>query len=248
MARPVSQGGIDYPDGGFSSGSGGFPMIGDLAEHAARTGSINAYDRRGTVIWMTDFEHGLQGPDPTGSDEECEAIISAVRSFHGGYSLKLDPSDAESSYIEWGRVIHFTPAGNTGLEVAVSTDTDPAGIRIKMLHFDGTTQQRAELHYLPSSGDWLIKTSATTWETILTGYKLQQDTVAWHPIKLVANFESGMYARAQMSREEVDISAHTLYSLPSGNLGQLAIRAMAYGAPATHAAIWIDGVIVTQNE
>lgn len=248
MARPVSQGGIDYPDGGFSSGKGGFPMIGDLAELAARLQSINTYDRRGAVIWMSDFEHGLQGTECGASDAGCDWFISAARSYHGAYSLKLDPSSEEDSYVEWGRVIHFMLVGQLGLEATISTDSDPDGIRLKMLYFDGDIQQRAELHYDPATGNWTIRTGETTWVTILEGFKIQQGESAWNPIKLVIDVDNGRYVRAQMSKQAVDISAYPLYGLSSKNLGQLIVRVMAYGAPATHGPIFVDGIIVTQNE
>jgi hypothetical protein len=248
MARPVSQGGIDYPDGGFSGGTGGFPMIGDLAELAARLGSISTYDRRGTIIWMTDFEHGLQGTSCGVSDAECDYFVSAERSYHGAYSLKMDPSDEEDSYVEWGWVVHFMPSGYVGLEAAISTVSDPAGIRLKILHFDGTTQQRGELHYDTATGDWTIRTGDTTWETILDGFKLQQGAAAWNPIKLIIDVESGEYVRAQMSGRSVDISDYSLYSLASTNLGQVAVRVMTYGASTTHAPAFVDNIIVTQNE
>lgn len=248
MALPVSQGGIDYHDGGFSSGVGGFPMIGDLAEQAVRLGSINAFDRRGTTIWMTDFENGLQGSTFGTDHANSEGIMSATRSYHGAYSIKLDPRGAAESYVEWSRVIHYLEGGRVGLEVSVSLDDSPDSVRIKLLYFDGTTQSRAELHYDHASGNWTVRTGIATWETILSGYKLQTGAAAWHPIKLIVDFDNGEYVRAQMSRRSVDISAYDLYTVGSGNLGQLSARVMAYGAVAAHAPVWADGIIVTQNE
>ena len=248
MALPVGQGGIDYPDGGFSSGQGSFPMIGDLAELAARLGSPNTYDRRGTVVWMTDFSHGLQGSTPGTSDAECEYRISAERSHFGGYSLKLDPSDEVGSYVEWGNIVQFLTTGKMGLEAIVSSGANPDAIRLKMYHQDGTTIQKAELNYDTESGDWTIRTGDTTWETVLTGFKIQQDATAWYSIKLIIDPETMKYVRMQVARQEVDISEHSIYNYGSGNLGQLICRVMVYGDATRHAAIWVDAVIVTQNE
>lgn len=248
MALPVSQGGIDYPDGGFSSGAGSFPMIGDLAELAARMGSINTYDRRGTVIWMTDFRHGLQGSTPGVSDAGCDYHISTERSHFGGYSLELDPSDESGSYIEWGNVVQFLATGKMGLEAIVSLADSPDAVRLKMYHQDGTTIQEAELNYDTESGDWTVRTGDTTWETVLTGFEVQTGATAWYSIKLVIDPETGKYERLQVAKEEVDISEHSIYSYGSGNLGQLICRVMVYGDAARHAAIWVDAVIVTQNE
>lgn len=248
MAQPISQGGIDYPDGGFSSGSSSYPMIGDLAELAARLGSPNTYDRRGTVIWMTDFEYGLQGVPVLVSEAETTYLISANRARFGPYSLKLDPSDEEDSFARWISVIHFMLTGKLGLETLISTDTDPYGVRLRMLYFDGTTQQEGALHYDPATGNWTILTGADTWTTILAGYKLQQGDGAWNPIKLIIDAEDGKYVRMQVAREVVELSEYDLYSVASGNLGQLMCQVYAYGAPASHAAIYVDSIIITQNE
>ena len=248
MALPVTQGGIDYPDGGFTSGAGGFPMIGDLAELAARLNSIHSYDRRGTVVWTTDFRHGLQGATCGVSDAECSYNISAERSHFGGYSLKMDPSDEEGSYVEWGNVVQFIESGHIGLEALVSVGADPDAVRLKMLYFDGTTQTRAELNYDTASGDWTVRTGAATWATVLSGFKMQADAMAWYSIKLVIDPAEAKYVRMQVAKESEDISAHSIYTLASSNLGQLNCRVMAYGDATKHAPIWVDGVIVTQNE
>lgn len=223
-------------------------MIGDLAELAARLGSPNTYDRRGTVVWMTDFRYGLQGSTPGTSDAECEYRISAERSHFGGYSLKLDPSDETGSYVEWGNVVQFMLTGKVGLEALISLGADPDAVLLKILYFDGTTQQRGEVSYDPATGDWTVRTGITTWETVLESFKIQQDATAWNPIKLVIDVESGEYVRLQVARQIVDISEHDLYSLGSDNLGQMVGRVMVSGAAATHAAIWVDAVIITQNE
>lgn len=248
MATPVSQGGIDYPDGGFSGGAGGFPMIGDLAELAVRLESPHAYDRRGTVVWMTDFGHGLEGAVPGTSHAGCSYNISAERGHFGGYSLKMNPSDDKGSYVEWGNVVQFIESGPVGIEALVSVGADPDAVRVKILYFDGTTQSRAELNYDTASGDWTIRTGAATWVTVLSGFKMQADAMAWYSIKLVVDPSTGKYIRMQVAKESEDISSHDLYTLASANLGQLNGRVMVYGDAAKHAPIWVDGVIITQNE
>lgn len=234
----------------YSNVRGPGPIQGsyDQGEMAARLGSPIIYDKAGLLVWMTDFSRGLQGAVPGTNGEGGTYQISSARSHFGPFSLKLDPAATAGSYVEWGSVVQFIESGKVGLEALISHDTDPDGIRLKMLYFDGTTQQRAELHYDPATGDWTVRTGITTWETVIESFKLQQDPTCWNPIKLVIDVENGAYVRVQVAREVEEITQHSLYSLPSPNLGQLACRVMAYGDSDAHAPIYVDAVIVTQQE
>lgn len=236
------------PDWSNVRAYGPLHRLDDQAELAARLGSVVSYDRGGSVVWFTDFRHGLQGSTPGTSDAECEYRISAERSHFGGYSLKLDPSAESGSYVEWGNVVQFVETGKVGLEAIVSTGANPDAIRLKMYYQDGATIQKAELNYDTESGDWTVRTGETTWETVLTGFKIQQDATAWYSIKLIIDAETGKYVRMQVAKRVVDISEHDIYSYGIQNLGQLICRVMVYGDATRHAAIWVDAVIVTQNE
>lgn len=236
------------PDWSNVRAYGPLHRLDDQAELAARLGSPIVYDRGGSIVWLTTFAHGLQGAVPGTNGAGSSYQVSAARSHFGGYSLKLDPGGVPDAYVEWGNVIQFVESGNVGLEALISHDTDPDGIRLKILYFDGTTQYRGELHYDPATGDWTVRTGAATWETVLSGFKIQQDPMAWNPVKLVVDIENATYKRMQVAKEVVDVSEHDLYTLASANLGQMCCRVMAYGDAATHAPIYVDAIIVTQNE
>ena len=248
MALPVSQGGIDYPDGGFTSGQGGFPMIGDLAELAARLDSINAYDRRGTVVWMTDFERGLQGVTFTSDHADSVGSLSAARAFHGSFSAKFDPRDAEGSYVRWSRVLGLLPTGPIGTEISVSLDDSPDAIRLTMWYRDGGRELYAPLVYETVGGLWKIRDKDLGWVTVLSGFQLETGANAWHQIKLVIDAEEKTYVRLLASKHTVKLDGYNLVDNPSEDLGQLYTRVTVYGSPARHAPVYLDGVIVTQSE
>lgn len=220
----------------------------DQAELAARLNSPVSYDRSGRLIWMTTFEHGLQGAVPGVDSVDSVYEVSSAQSHYSPFSLTLNPSSDEGSYVEWGTIVEFIEEGKVALEAVFAHDSNPYGIRLKLLYFDGSTQQRAELHYDPQTGDWTVRTGETTWETILEGYKLQQGKTCWNHVKLVVDFQESTYVRVQIGRRVVKIEEYEVYSLDSENLGQMVCRFMAYGGTEFHAAVYLDAIIVTQAE
>lgn len=220
----------------------------DQAELAARLGSPVLYSRSGSVVWMTDFERGLQGSTFGTDGAPSAGSLSTARANLGAFSIMLDPQGVADSYVEYGRVVHFVPVGKLSLEASVSTDSDPYGLRLKMFYFTGTTQYYGGLHYDPATGDWKVRNAANAWPVVLEDFKIQQGAGAWTPIKLVVDVENEVYVRAEIAKHFVDLSSHSMYQEASTNNGQLDIRVIAYGSVASHAAVWADGIIVSQNE
>ena len=248
MALPESQGGIDYPNGGFSAGQGGFPMVGDLGELAARLGALSVYDRQGTVIWQTDFSYGLQGSELAVDTAESKGSVSASRSYYGPFSLMFDPSDDEGSYVEWGRVVHFVPAGKIATEIVLSLDADVGGVELIMRYYTGERRLGGLMLYQGGAKRWYIEAKTLGWVKLLDPYQLQQGPTAWHHIKLVIDTEEKKYSRLLIDNRIIPLSDYMLTDDPATDLGQLEVRVKVLGEPAYHAPCYLGGVIVTQSE
>lgn len=220
----------------------------DMAEMAARLGSPNVYDRGGYTIWMTDFESGLQGAWVGGDHEDSKATISSARAFHGNFSLKLDPRGVDESYIRWFRVIHYFEAGNIGIEFALSLDSHPERVKCYAFYHDETEIAEASLHYWPEAGLWKIRPENAGWETILEDFQLQTGPAAWHPIKIVLDFDKKEYVRVQIARHVINLPGRTIPTYSPPDAGQLEVRLEVDGSESEHASVYVDGVIITQGE
>ena len=220
----------------------------DQAELAARLGSPVTYDRTGSVIWYTDFEHGLQGSEFGVDHPDSKGQLTSNRAYRGSFSCMLNPREVAGSYVNWGRVIHFLQKGPIAVEMSVSTDADPDAIRLTMYYFDGNRVLTGLVHYQTDGGYWKIITKDIPWVTVLEGVELQQGPAAWHPVKLVIDTEKKAYVRLLVANVVVDLTEHKLTDNPSEALGQLEFRVNVYGSETRHAAGYIDSVIVTQNE
>lgn len=220
----------------------------DMAELAARLGSPVVYDRAGQVVWFTDFEHGLQGSVITVDHENSEGIVSASRSFRGAYSLKMHPRAAASSRVSWIRLLHHLPAGDVGAEIAISLDTDPLTFELNLSDYAGDDQTQAVLKYLPATGNWEVGDNVLGWVGVLSGFSLYPSGGAWYPVKLIADFVSKKYVKVLIGEHVIDLSDYFLVVDPEVSPRQLTVGMTVRGNAATHAPVWIDGIIVTQNE
>ena len=220
----------------------------DAGELAVRLGSIDVFDRRGNVIWLTNFGDGLQGCTPTVDHTDSKWALTANRAFSGAYSLKLDPRGAADAYAEWGRVLHFLNPTRLGFETVISLDTDPASVRWSMWYFDGTNRVYSAVWYYPATGDWKILKADGNVVTVLAGAKLQQGPAAWHHVKMVIDVETEKYAFLLIDKNEVNLSAYALKKDASADLGQLLVTVTCAGSVDASEAIFVGGVIITQNE
>lgn len=227
--------------------SGVFRQMG-LAELASRLGYPGTCDRRGDLLWFTTFENGLQGALISSDHADSKGYLSTNRALHGAYSVRLDPRGAANAYVNWSRVFHWPVAGRLGVELALSTDTNPLYVTISMFYYDGTDYWLGRIRYDPATGNWLIIPSSGVNTVILAGFYLQQGPSAWHAIKLVIDVDTKEYVRVVIGRNSIDLSAYDLYTAASAAIGQLEIRIQCDASAAMSEAIHIDGVIITQNE
>ena len=220
----------------------------DQMELAARLGSPVIYDKAGVLIWYTDFEHGLQGSVFAVDDTDSKGSLTASRSHHGAFSCMFDPRAADGAYVQWGRVVHFLPEGPIGVEMSVSTDADPEAVRLELFYRDGERALTGLVHYQTEGGIWKIAKKGNIWVIVLEDFELQQGPAAWHPIKLVIDTKKKAFVRLLAARHVVPLSEYELRDDPDEALGQLEVRISVYGNATRHAAAYIDGVIVTQQE
>jgi len=210
----------------------------DLAEHAARLGSVSSYDRSGNVIWFTSFESGLQGSVVASDHIDSTATIVSSRANHGHFSLELDPRNVNDSYANWRRILQFLEAGKIGVEISISVDDDFKNVRLSMWSYDGDYELYAPLDYAEVGGLWKIRDRDLGWVTVLEDFVLQQGPSAWHNIKFTIDTEEKTYGHLLIGRHVIDISSYNLLESEADDLGQLAVRLgfgeRQYYCPGSH--------------
>jgi hypothetical protein len=248
VATPESQGGIDYPDGGFPSGENVYPVVGDLGEIAARLGSPNVYERRGNVIWMEEFNGGLAAWVASGLGTGNEQKIVSTNTFRAPYACQLVAGSTGSRFAHLGNYFTVLTAGRVGLEFRIWFATRWDNFRIRLYYLDGTTKHFSEIRLNDENDEILYYNSDYVLTKLADLPDLQHDHGAYHAVKLVVDFESDEYVRFFLDRTEYDMSGLGLYSGAYAENAQVQTLLYLYGRSGQNDYCQIDDVIFTQNE
>lgn len=222
--------------------------ITDYAELAARLESIVTHDRRGNVVWLENFEHGINRWWVTGSGVGNSQTISATTSRSGDSSLKLVTGNTLAHQARARKLFQYPSLVKHGLEFSFTYGTDFDYMRVWFnirdgadVHYIGleidNTNQRVE--YWDDAGNW-VPTGITFTEV-----------VAWPmfvTVKIVADASTDLYTRLIFGEQEVDLSAHGLQVLPAPGAPYIDVFFDMFSTAGNNATMYIDDIILTQNE
>lgn len=219
-----------------------------LAELAARLGSLVSYDRRGNVVWLTDFTHGLQGVTPGVDNVASTVRITPLTSYVGGFSLEFDPRAAASSYGNYRRVLYPLIGGKVGAEFTFSFQPDPVAITFRIQYFDGDYRYPGEVTYTVADKDWTVLDDASDDVLVLENAEVQTGYESWHTLKVVIDTVTKKYHRLLIDGDVVDVSDISLLTVADTGLGVIDVKFEVQGSATAHAPGYLDSIIVTQNE
>jgi len=224
-----------------------FPLE-DLAELAARLGSIVTFDRRGELFWFDDFEHGLQKWYAYGSGTGNSQTISPTILYHGGYAAKLATGSDTARTANLLRYFPSVITGKWGAEFSFNATTGMRYTRLDLGLYDGATYHSANVRYDWTNNKLQYQDADLAWQDIATAIDLPQSNFLFHTLKLVADFTTDEYVRCILNQTQYslpDIPIHTSASAAGPYFGLL-IQAQT-DLDANHTT-YIDYCIVTQNE
>lgn len=237
-----------YPDWSNVRREVSYILREDLAELAARLGSIDVFDRRGYVIWWDDFRHGMGAWSTTLDGTGAAAALSASGPKWPPFCLKLTGGSNSDRSAKITRDFGPATAGGMGLEVSIDFLSDFFDFRLE-LELDNDVA-----YYLPS-----IKFSSDTDKIYYfadTGFWLELDDLplmyhtfsGYHNLKLVVDFDTGYYIRFLLDDVEYDLSDFAIYNTPT--FGNYHLRAMIYfrSKDGQNNSCYVDGVMITRDE
>lgn len=252
---PYPQEGIGLPDYAQPMPVGQVPVgpiytSTDVAELAARLGSINKFDRRGNVIFLDDFVDEL-GWETTGTFASGYTVTrSTITTKSGGVSCKLVVP--ASSYAQIGKWLPYPVLSRIGYEIAFVHSDNADTYNWYMYLSDGTDTYATAVRITDitaSVGTLQIYVGAG-WIDIAT-VSLYGKHGMFHILKVAGDFTSAnrRYTRVIFNESEYGISSHTLdTSAPVVALPYIRLIAKVTAKAVGTATVFMDDVIVTQNE
>lgn len=237
-----------HPDWGVSSALSTVYVLEDMAELAARLGSIVSFDRRGNIVWLEDFEHGVSKwrIAYSGTGYGVSVALDAARS--GAYSAKLITRNS-SPYNQ--EMYHYLPApvlGKIGLEAHTAMTPGLSYIEWRLAVYEGSYVHLAHIRYTLATGILSYYNSGGGYTTIATGLGLLEQHDMFHALKVVVDLVNEVYFYVILD-STVYLLTNIAYRKVAAAIAPNAMITLAIAAPdATPRAAYYDDVIVTQNE
>lgn len=223
--------------------------LSDMAELAARLGSIVTYDRRGDVIDLDDFESTLLRWNQVDDGAGSYAILDNTSVKSGSQSVRLHIIDTGMAFVRIERGISLRGSDKLGLELSFSSLTDTADIRGGVVYYDGSYSNTAAWRLLPAAEEVQVYDhTVSDWVKIADTGTFLLSNFAFYTVKIVFDITTKKYVRLMISADEYGIADYTLY--------QVALVSAIYVKPyvqlsrvsAGAADVWVDDIILTQNE
>lgn len=236
------------PDFGMYAAKTVTANLSDMAELAARLGSIVTFDRRGDVIFLEDFEAPILNWTGEGDGVDDEQRLYPDKAYMGSQCVYLQTSGTtdDESYIV--RRFFLTPNQCYGLEARVKRVTTDARYEISMWLCIGGKVYKAKWQYDAPNNRLLFWDSTGNLKVKATEIDAGTTFEEWWPIKLVIDSLTLKYVRAIFLGTEYDLSDESMEEddtvVPDG----ISLYATVITPADAQRGAFYDNIIITQNE
>ena len=220
----------------------------DLGEHAVRMGSPHLWDRRGDVIYASDFRDGLAmfHTGAWGLGAQVDLVTGFSR--QGAYSVRLraGSNGQQRAYLQLA--CPFQDPSNVGLEFSFSVEPNTEKVRAQIEWWDGATSYMAWCRYMHVVKDIDCWVHPGVGHIIDPNVSRHECVRPEHTMKLVVDMAANEYVRFM-----IDDLSYNLGGLEARRAGAIfppywVFTVQQEGVALTNPDIYVDNVIVTQNE
>ena len=245
--------GIGTPDYSTPKPVGQVPIgpvytLTDLAELAARLGSIDTFDRRGNVLWLDDFEDGIKKWIVTLTGGRGSVVWDAEHPHHGGFSALLTTGNVTGDMTRVSRDFPVPVVSRLGCELSCTRDEYIDNIHLELLLYDGTYKHDVDIKWIEADERWQYYGSDGLWHDLEPTMFLPSANFIFNTIKVVADFTTGYLARLIANSTLYDLSSYQYRKTGSLLEPRLEIEFDITTKLDGEAAAHLGSVIITQNE
>jgi hypothetical protein len=220
----------------------------DLAELAARMGSIVTYDRRGSVLWFDGFEEGIgkwyKGMWGTGA----AVTLTQQPALSGNYSCLLAPGTNDARAASIYRKFYRIPSGTVGLQFSFMPHQQLDYIRSDLEFFGGGYEYRFVLGFNNTKKSIYIINENRVDEDIATGINLWSLYGFWSTFKLVVDLDTMSYVRASCNATVYDLRGKKCRTEESTESDYTLVDIFASNIEGPGGISFVDDIILTTNE
>lgn len=235
-------------DWGQSTGAVTTFQLTDLGELAARLWSPDYFDRRGEAIFMEDFECGSSRffSQVSGTGASVGIVTNEARS--GGNSAQLicgSDNEFRASILKY---VGLPPRGLLGIEGSARLVSGAAVFELLLEFHNGAAFTTWHLRYDAGASILEYLGSDNTEHIFVSSLVLPATPSLFHTMKFVADSVAGKYVRAIVNGVQYDLSTIAGHAGAGGSGSYLIARWSCLSGSGGNETIYLDDVIVTQNE
>ncbi len=236
------------PDYGMYAQKSTIYGLSDMAELAVRLGSINSFDRRGEVVFLDSFEGGLTKWAPVTSISAVTVVQSQGAARSGGFAAKFTGSMVPETVGGIEHYEHYPVLSKLGAEASFTLEADLTYVEIESDLYNGSTYQRFRIRYHMGDQKLQYADSAGAWVDLATGVSIYGYLPLFHTLKVVGDAATGKYVRCLLDDQEYDLSGIACQAAASADVKHWRATVLADWLTVASASIYVDDVILTQNE
>lgn len=220
----------------------------DMGELAARLGSPDVYDRRGTVFFITSFESGFAGWSTgySGTGGGVYYVCTPSKSGHG--SIMLETGNGASAYAEIARHLPPPPYGVWGFEYAFAPDSEMLQTYLVVNNHVSQRQQTYGVGYDITTGNLWVYDENLSPKVIANVGKVYVVSSPFCILKVVFDSINRNYVRAIFNNIQVDISDTLGFDGAGGHDRDVEVVIYSMCKRGLSSKVAIDSVIFTTNE
>ncbi len=236
------------PDYGAYAAKTTVGSLADMAELAARLGSINNFDRRGDVIWWDDFEDSAQKWLASYTGGAGAWALVATHALLGGLSGQLSTFAAVAATARIRRRVFYPVPSKVGFEIAFNFHLSAYPIIFSIVLADGVAGIEFEVTYDYNTRTLSIVTAGLVVVTLSTTLNLSPLGTGFHTFKLVIDTETNSFVRLLIDSNTYDISAYAGHPIGIGLQTYIDVMCEITSAVAGGVNLKYGSCIVTMNE
>jgi len=225
----------------------------DLGEHAVRLGSPHLWDRRGDVVFATDFRDGMDMLYGGVSGLNAAVSLWTGYSRQGAYSVRLLTGSTANWMASINGMLPLPVSSRVGFETSFSVDAGTFAFDMELHWYTGVWLHECTVRYQhPGNTLWCL-TSLGLVQFATHFEPLWASPHPCHTMKVVADMQADAaglfwYVRFILDNVLYDLSTYQTQAALSGIDPHIFFMFEHMGTNAQNNPSYVDNVLVTQNE
>lgn len=220
----------------------------DLAELAARLGSIVTFDRRGDVVWLDDFSGGLSEWEAESWGLGKDIAISAVTARSGAFSCKLTAGSDDVHAATIRHIFPFPILSNIGFEFSFTYSNPFNLLELDCYLYFSAYALVAQIKYDREATKLQYREDAVTWRDIATNVQFLQSDRLFNTMKLVVDARAETFVRLLVNDAVYPLADIPIYKTFAVYIPRATMEIYLEGREDENDIVYIDDAIITQNE